>query len=269
VVNTEWIDFEWIWSIEFDKKIWVIGTKSAIIWYSRGWTIPKEKSYPTWMIANDFDITEDGTLYILANNNRILSQRGDEIRYVNTNWKNEWNASHILSTFNWNIYLSTLDKRWVDRYRPWINWFSNPNTIISQLEDDILDIWIDGWIYLLLKNWKISRYIWWSANALKNLNINKIPGEYNIGSEELTRLFVKPNLSYIYILSGKNVWIFSPDSKRFQDVTAWNYVAQLELQAPEEIKNIHIPRDGLIYISTVKSVYELVFEIADNKIILR
>jgi hypothetical protein len=65
------------------------------------------------------------------------------------------------------------------------------------------------------------------------------------------------------------VWIFSPDSKRFQDVAAWNYVAQLELQTPEEIKNIHIPRDGLIYISTVKSVYELVFEIADNKIILR
>jgi hypothetical protein len=80
---------------------------------------------------------------------------------------------------------------------------------------------------------------------------------------------VKPNLSYIYILSGKNVWIFAPDSKRFQDVTAWNYVAQLELQTPENIRSISVPRDGLLYIVTSSSVYELAFEVADGKIILR
>jgi hypothetical protein len=80
---------------------------------------------------------------------------------------------------------------------------------------------------------------------------------------------VRPNLSYVYILSGRNIWIFAPDSKRFQDVTAWNYVAQLELQSTDEIASISVPRDGIIYIVNSSSVRELGFEIADGKIILR
>ncbi|MFZ2336799.1 MAG: hypothetical protein WAW59_00530 [Patescibacteria group bacterium] len=82
-------------------------------------------------------------------------------------------------------------------------------------------------------------------------------------------MFSQPNLSYTYVLSGRNIWIFSPDSKRFQDVTAWNYVAQLELQGTEEVRGINIPRDGLVYITTNNHVYELPFEVADGKIILR
>jgi hypothetical protein len=70
-------------------------------------------------------------------------------------------------------------------------------------------------------------------------------------------MFVRQNLAYAYVLSGKNIWIFAPDSKRFQDVTAWNYVAQLELQTTEDIRNISIPRDGLIYVVSEKAVYEL------------
>lgn len=83
-------------------------------------------------------------------------------------------------------------------------------------------------------------------------------------------MLVKQNLSYVYIMSGKNIWIFAPNSKRFQDVTAWDYVAQLELQAgSEELKSIAVPRDGLIDILTSGGVYELNFEIANGKLILR
>jgi hypothetical protein len=46
-------------------------------------------------------------------------------------------------------------------------------------------------------------------------------------------------------------------------------VAQLELQSTEDIRSISVPRDGLIYVVTSASVYELPFEIADGKIILR
>jgi hypothetical protein len=47
-------------------------------------------------------------------------------------------------------------------------------------------------------------------------------------------MVVEENLSYIYIQSDDRIWIFSPDSKRFQDVTAWNYVAQLEVSSGDE-----------------------------------
>ncbi len=55
---------------------------------------------------------------------------------------------------------------------------------------------------------------------------------------------------YVYILSGDRVWIFSPDSKRFQDINSLTYVAQLELQTEEEIRDIFVPRDGMLYTTT-------------------
>lgn len=269
IMSMENTQFQWIWVFEYDKKLWFIGESSAILEYSRSGIIPKDKTYPIWLVGKDFDITEDWTFYILTETNQVLSQRWTEITSVRTNWKTEWDNSRIIGTFNGNIYLTSPDKKGINRYKPGINWFSTPTTIISGLEDEVVDIWIDWWIYVLLKNWKIIRYIGWTNWNQKSLNINKVPGEYNLGSEEVTKLWIKANLSYVYVLSGKNLWIFAPDSKRFQDVTAWNYVAQLELQTPEDVRNIYVPRDGLIYVNTATAVYELVFEVADGKIILR
>lgn len=258
-----------IGAVEYDKKIHLIGEANSILWFVRGWSLPKEKNYPTGAIGKDFDISEDGTLFILTQEWRILTQRWNDFVHITSNNKIDWQVSNIIGTFNGNIYLATPDKKWLNRYKPWINGFSWPTTIISGLENQIIDIWIDGWIYLLLQDGKVIRYIWWTSWSQKNLVINKVPWEYNIWSEEITQLYTKTNLSYVYILSGKNIWIFSPDSKRFQDVTAWNYIAQLELQTIEDIKNISIPRDWIIYITTTQGVYELIFEIADSKIILR
>jgi hypothetical protein len=254
---------------EYNKKLNLMGENNAILGYARGEQLPKAKPYPTWERGMSSDISDDGSFYIITDGGKVLTQRWDDISYITSNGKNEWNISPILNTFNGNIYLLGSGSQNVLRYKPGINGFSTATSIISDLGNTIVDLGIDGGIYALLRDGKVIRYIWGATGWQRNLNINKIPGEYNIGSEEKTELFVKPNLSYIYILSGKSIWIFSPDSKRFQDVTAWNYVAQLELQTSEDIRSISIPRDGLIYVVTSGSVHELAFEIADGKIILR
>jgi hypothetical protein len=254
---------------EYNKKLNLIGETNSILWYARGEQLPKGKTYPTGEKWVAFDVADDGSFYIVTDGGNVLTQRGDEISYVTSNGKNEWNTSPILNTFNGNVYLIGSGAENVLRYKPGINGFSTPTSIISGLGSKIVDLGIDGGIYTLLQDGKVIRYIGGTTGWQKSLSINKVPGEYNIGNEERTELFVKPNLSYIYILSGKNVWIFAPDSKRFQDVTAWNYVAQLELQTPEDIRSISVPRDGLLYIVTAASVYELAFEVADGKIILR
>lgn len=254
---------------EYDKKLNLIGKNWALLGFARGGSLPTVKSYPTGATAKDFDSTEDGGFFILTEEGKIMSQRGTEISYVTTSGKNEWQASTIVGTFNGNLYLAGSGNKILNRYKPGINGFSTASTIIWDSGESIVDIGIDGGIYVLLQNGKVIRYIGWSTTGQKSLNINKVPWEYTLGSEDVTKVFVRQNLAYTYVLSGRNIWIFSPDSKRFQDVTAWNYVAQLELQTSEEVRNISIPRDGIIYIVTDKSVYELGFEIADGKIILR
>jgi hypothetical protein len=66
----------------------------------------------------------------------------------------------------------------------------------------------------------------------------------------MTKIISQQNLFYVYILSGNRLWIFTPDSRRFQDISALTYVAQLEIQTDEEIRDIYLPRDGTLYITT-------------------
>lgn len=270
VVALEGVGIDPIWVFEYNKKLTILGRESAIIDYNRGGSIPTLIPYPVWEQAVAFDFGDDGSYHILTQTKKILGQRGtSDISYVTNNGQKDWEATNVIATFNGNLYLAGNEGKVLKKYRPGINGFSSPTDITSKFEAWIVDIGIDGGIYLLMQDGKVIRYTGGNTGGEKGLLINKVPGEYNIGSEAVTQVFVKQNLSYVYILSGKNIWIFEPDSKRFQDVTAWNYIAQLELQSSDEIRDINIPRDGLIYITTSKNVYELPFEVADGKIILR
>lgn len=268
IIKASEVNIDPVWLFEYNKKINLIWKEGAILEYARGEWIPTVKKYPTWEKAKNFDFGEDGTYFILTEGGKVLSKRGTEITYVSNNGKTDWVSSPSIKTFNGNIYLIE-NQNTLNRYKPWINGFSTATPILQSQWSTILDIWIDGGIYAILSDGKITRYIGWTTWWQKSLTVNKVPWEYTLWNNEKTQIYTRGNLSYVYVLSGKNVWIFSPDSKRFQDVTAWNYVAQLELQSSEEIRNISIPRDGIMYIVTSGGAYELWFEIADWKIILR
>lgn len=71
-----------------------------------------------------------------------------------------------------------------------------------------------------------------------------------------TQLVANNKLSYVYIRNGNKIWIFQPNSRSFADINALTYIAQMEVQTSEELRDISVPRDGQIYISTDKGVYE-------------
>ena len=106
-------------------------------------------------------------------------------------------------------------------------------------------------------------------DTLTSIILNKIPGEWNIDTTKTSVFITRNYLSYIYILNGDRIWIFKPDSKRFQDVKSWTYMGQFELKIDAFIKNISIPRDGTIYITTNTGIYELKFEFVDSKVIFK
>jgi hypothetical protein len=104
-------------------------------------------------------VADDGSFYIVTDGGKVLTQRGDEISYVTSNGKNEWNTSPVLNTFNGNVYLIGSGAENVLRYKPGINGFSTPTSIISGLGSKIVDLGIDGGIYTLLQDGKVIRYI--------------------------------------------------------------------------------------------------------------
>ena len=255
---------------EYNKKLNLIGTAGWILGYARGENLPKVTPYPTWESAKGFSLSEDGDVFILTNADRVLTARRNEFAYVSVTGENGWEKARSIKIFNNNIYLLSADGKAIFRHRPGINGFSAKTNMLENLSESILDLAIDGWIYLVGESWKIQRYVSWKSEWWpKGLTLNKIPWEYTIWQTSPTKIVSQGNLMYVYILSGNRIWVFRPDSKRFQDINSLTYIAQLEIESDEEIRDIYIPRDGTIYTTTNQWVYETLFEVVDGKILLR
>ena len=255
---------------ERDKKLYVIGTQSVIVDYAIGDTSLKTKSYPSGEVARDYAVLEDGNFYILTESNRIIaSRRNSDVSYINVTWQESWETADGIATFNSNIYLWNSKEWQIYKHKPGLNGFSAKSPVIQDPLPGIVDIGIDGGFSILRSDQKVTRLIS-STNTQTGITLNKIPGEYTVGKNvKNTKIFTRSDLSYIYILDGNRVWVFLPDSKRFQDVRSWTYIAQIELGTKENIKDIAIARDGLIYVLTETNIYDVVFEFVSNNIILR
>lgn len=257
-----------IWVFEKDKKLTLIGKEWAITDYVTGDKTLKQIKFPWNEKIRTFDSGEDGSIFLLTEQNHILVPRRDEFAYVNVTWQNSWEDSLWIKTFNGNIYLLNSQKNQIERHKPGINWFSQKASILNKTQPWILDISIDGGIYLYMEDWKILRYMG-NPEKLENIVLNKIPWEWNINPTLWTTFITKGNLSYTYIHNWNRIWIFQPNSKRFQDITSWEYRGQFELKTDEIVKSIQVPRDGSIYVTTDRWVYELKFEFVDGKIIFK
>jgi hypothetical protein len=257
-----------LWVFEKDKKITLIGEKWAILNYVSGDKTLKIIPYPSNEIVKNFDVWEDGSIYILTTANNILSpERNDFKRQVVTG-QTKWEDALNIKTFNWNIYLLESTKNQVQRHKPWVNGFSQKSSLLKKDQAWIFDLSIDGWIYLYMEDGKIFRYFS-DKDTLNPITLNKIPWEWNINTALSSTFITRSYLSYIYILNWNKIWIFQPNSKRFQDITSWEYKGQFELKSEEEVKSINVPRDGIIYVTTNRWVYDLKFEFIDGKVIFK
>ncbi len=258
-----------IWIYEKDKKLNIIWKQWAIQDYAVWDTGLQMKQYPSWETIRDYAIQDDGNFFFLTNSNRVLASRKNaEITYINVTGQEGWEKADSIATFNGNLYLWNADEWQIYKHRPGINGFSQKSSVLSSPTPWIVDVGIDWWFYILKNDQRVIRAVWSNGSAT-GLVLNNIPGDYTVGqNSKNTRIVLSANLNYIYILDKNRVWIFLPDSKRFQDVRSWSYVAQLELSSKDKIIDIAVPRDGLIYVLTEKSVYSIWFEFVENNIVI-
>lgn len=259
-----------IWIYEREKKLLIIWTQWAITDFAIGDTTTKIKAYPSGEVARDYSVLEDGNFYILTESNRIIASRKNaDISYINVTGQEGWEEADGINTFNGNIYLWNKKAGQIYKHKPGLNGFSAQSPVLSNPTPEIVDLGIDGGFYIIKNDQKIIRLIS-SSSTQTWMMINKIPGEYTIGkNSDSTKIIVRPELNYVYILDGNRIWVFLPDARRFQDIKSWTYIAQIELSTPDNIQDIAVARDGLIYVLTTKSVYDIVFEFVDNNILLR
>lgn len=258
-----------IWIYEKDKKLTLIWEESAIIDYTPGEKKLKQIKYPWNEKVLKFDSGEDGSIFLLTQQNHIMVPRRDDFAYINiTWWMKSWEESQEIKTYNGNIYLLNASKSQITKHKPWVNGYSQKSDVLKKSEPWIMNMSIDGGIYIYMDDWKISRYTG-DQEKINNITLNKIPGEWNINPMISTTFVTRGNLSYTYIQNGNHIWIFQPNSKRFQDISSWEYKGQFELKTDETIKSISVIRDGSIYVTTNRGIYELNFEFVDGKIIFK
>ncbi len=255
---------------EYSNKLNLIGKNSSILGYIQWSPLPAISPYPPWEEVISTDLTEDGNFYFLTKNKRVLSTKRNEITYANVTGQNSWENASKIKIFNNNLYLIDSPTWQIYKHKPGINGFSQKIPVLPTTLSGILDIGIDGGFYILTDEPKIYRMVWREGFTQSGIILNKVPGEYSLHSNESeTHIIVRQNLNFIYLLNGNRIWMFEPDSRRFQDVHSWTYIAQLEISTDENMRNISVPRDGLIYIVTNLWVYPISFEFIDKNIILK
>lgn len=258
-------------TFEINNKLLIIGKKGLIADYVKGSEAGKVLTYPQEDEAIAVAMNDTGTPYIISQAGRMMTKRQDQVSYVHVTGQEWWDVGKKVKTFNGNLYLLNDTENQIYKHKPGTNGFSQKTNAFSRPSDDkILDFSLDGGYYLLMANGKVGRYLSTNdAAGIVSLTLNKIPGAWNIHADESSEIIGNDTLSYVYIRNGKKLWVFQPNSRRFQDINSLTYVAQLEIQANGTIESISLPRDGMIYITTSSGIFETQFEIIDGKLILK
>lgn len=255
---------------ESSKKLNLIGKNGAILDYIvEGWA-PKITAYPIGEEAIDADINADGSLFVLTKSKKMLSRKQNQFVPVPVGRDELWEEWSRVRSYNGNLYIVSSEWNQVFKHKPGANAFGPSATVLTGYTGgSIIDIGIDGGFYVLENSGKIHRIITAPAYTETSITLNGIPWDYALSNNPNVMIYVKQNLSYIYMLNGDNIWIFEPDSKNYKDVRSWKYIAQIEVTGKDDIRSISVPYDGKIYVVWNTGVYAIRFEVTDSKIILQ
>jgi hypothetical protein len=153
------LDISPIQVFEYNKKLNLIGKTSALLGYIPSNPLPQMISYPPGEEVLHADSTDDGNVYFLTKNKRILSTKRNEITYANVTGQNGWEDAGKIRTFNNNLYLIDQNIGQIYRHKPGVNGFSQKSEVLPVTLSGILDVGIDGGFYIVTDEPRIYRLI--------------------------------------------------------------------------------------------------------------
>lgn len=217
----------------------------------------------------------------LQNDIALITEKGKVVLFTsNGNFKfsdvigqDAWESSNTIASYASNIYLISKEDNQIYKHQK--SW-SNFNKWIPYLKKEdqesigsILDIAIDGWFYILKKDLSFVKFFSSPAYRLESLSANNLPENYKINNSEAPlKIKTRQDLNYVYMLLDNKIYVFKPNSTRYQDTKDLTYVGQVE-GSKFQIIDFYIKHDGELMILNEWGIYKMNFEVTDGKLLLR
>ena len=213
-------------------------------------------------------------IILLTNFSKIVSfNKNSQFSYKDSIWQKTWEEAKSFSSYGQNIYLLSSSQNQIFKHRKsWNNfwaWVPYLKKQDSETISKILSIWIDWWIYMLKDDLSIVKLFASPKYRLESIIINKLPSNYEIENpKNKINLKSQAKLNYLYMLLNEKIWVFRPNTRRFQNTKSLTYIWQIEAKN-EKIIDFFVNNDWELIVLNKSWIYRLNFEISDDKLMIR
>lgn len=264
------------WTIKITEIRWAIYaiTKNSVIWPII-WT-NKAKEYffkEIWSDTFVDIVTIDSDVFLVTKAWKIVwFEKNGFFKYYDVKWQTKWEDFKNVKTYNTYLYALSINWNQIYKHRKFGTTFEQGapylTTDDAKTFNDIIDIAIDWWIYLLKKDLTLLKVFNNPKYRIEKLVLNKLPKNYDIEAwSHSPKLVAWSKLKYVYMFLNNKVWVFRTNSPNFNETKTLTYVWQID--SLNKIIDFTVYRDWEIYALNKNWIYKINFEVSDNKLILK
>lgn len=250
--------------------------KKSITWPINWWATPKK--YVNTQLDSDESFIDATVIwddiYLSTSKSKIVRfAKTWHFSFVDVQGQNTWWEHKHINSYNGNLYLT--DKNSAQIYKHSGSWKSFGKAKSYLNTDDVtalnqlISVSIDGWFYLLKEDLMVQKFFASPKYEMVKIVMNNLPKNYKKEQTNgKTELKARADLNYVYILLNNKIFVFQPNSRNYRDVTSLTYIWQIEW-SEQKIDDFYINHDWELWVINNTGIYDLSFEISDNKLILR
>lgn len=240
------------------------------------WTTPK-KYINTQLDSDEFFIEATviwDNIYLSTSKSKIVRfTKTWHFSFVDVQWQKSWWEHKHINSYNGNLYLTAKNTAQIYKHSSsWKSFWKSTSYLNEQDEKaiwKILSVAIDWGFYILKDDLMIQKFFSSPKYEMVNIVMNNLPKNYIIENKDAKiELKARADLNYVYILLNNKVFVFHPNSRNYRDATSLTYIWQIEWWT-QKIKDFYVNHDWELWIINNSWIYDLSFEISDNKLILR
>jgi len=212
-------------------------------------------------------------MYILTSSSKVVEfNKNGYFNYIDVSWQATWEKSKEIDSYAQNIYLIWKDDNQIYKHAIYWNEFKAWTKYL--LDNDLKQIWeilsiaIDWWFYILKKDLSIIKF-YSNPYRLEKITINKLPDNYDIEKpNSIIDLKTRSDLNYVYLLLNDKIWVFKTNTNDYKSTKSLTYVWQIEWGS-QMIKDFYVNHDWEIEVLNDKWIYKIIFEISDDRLLIR
>ncbi len=262
--------------VSVGNKVYIVH-ESSITWPILQWENPETYEFEE-MAENDSFIdaaTSDTNIVLITQEGKVVNfAKNNFYNYVDVIDQPTWEHSKIIDSYNTSLYLLSDGANQIFRHKK--NGVRYDSGVPYLRDEDassigeILSIAIDGGIYILKSDGSLVKLFRSPEYRLESILLNTLPQNYDFTKIEgkTPSIRARANLKYVYMLIDNKIYVFNPNSHRYQDVKSITYLGQIEGKNMV-IEDMYVDTDGEIIAAGKQWVYKIIFEIIDDKVVLK